>query len=526
MNVTSSTKTSAPIGYILRLVTLLVSDGFLIWFGYKQAQLGNFTLVVIVGLVGMFISAVFLFNRAYPLRWMAPGLGLMIMFSVYPNFLTLYVGFTNYGDGHLLSKELAIEQIQKARYLPEGGEAFTWTAFKSEAGEYALWLQDVDGVGYLAFEGQPIVQAQPGEMGIGEFDSSGIPESIAGYERLNALMAVADPNLSEIKFGDEENAIQIQSPSRAAAYQQKYVYDEGQDAFIDQETGNIYQQVDGTYVTVDGKEIIPGYQAFIGFQNFRDFIVSPALRGPLVRIITWNFIFPLLSVFLTFALGLAIALLYNDPNFPGKRFVRSVLIIPYTIPSLITILIWRGMLNPEVGIVNKMLNSAFGISPDALEWFSDPWLAKGALILVNLWLGYPYFFLICSGALQSIPQEIYGAAKVDGTNIWQSFRFITLPLLLVAVGPLLLASYVYNFNNFNLIYLFLQGGPPIAGASTRAGHTDIMISYVYNLAFEGGRGQNFGLASAVTLLIFIVVIGITLIQFRYTNMWEEVSENV
>jgi len=523
MNVTSSAKTTVPVAYIVRLLLLLVIDGFLFWFGIKQAQLGNYTLVVIVALVGMFLSAVFLLNRAYPLRWMAPGLALMIMFSVYPNFLTLYVGFTNYGDGHLLSKEQAIEQILKARYLPEGGEAFTWTAFKSEKGEYALWLQDEDGDGYLAFEGQAITQVAPGEMGVGEFDSSRIPATIAGYERLNALLAAADPNLTEIKFGDDENAVQIQSPSRAAAYQQKYVYDAERDVMIDQEDGREYQQVDGTYRTVDGKEIIPGYQAFIGFQNFKDFIVSPALRGPLVRIITWNFIFPLLSVFLTFSLGLAIALLYNDPNFPGKRFVRSVLLIPYTIPSLITILIWRGMLNPEVGIVNKLLNSTFGTSP---EWFSDPWLAKGALILVNLWLGYPYFMLICSGALQSIPQEIYGAAKVDGTNIWQSFRFITLPLLLVAVGPLLLASYVYNFNNFNLIYLFLQGGPPIAGASTRAGHTDIMISYVYNLAFEGGRGQNFGLASAVTLLIFIVVIVITLIQFRYTQMWEEVSENV
>ncbi len=523
MNVSSNTRTTLPIAYIARLVTLLLTDGFLIWFGFRQAKLGNYTLVVILALVGMFLSAVFLFNRAYPLRWMAPGLALMIMFSVYPNFLTIYVGFTNYGDGHLLNKELAIEQIQKARYLPEGGEAFTWTAFKSEAGDYALWLQDVDGVGYLAFEGQPIEQVETGEKGVGEFDSSGIPESIEGYERLNALLAVADPNLPDIKFGDDENAVQIQSPNRAAAYQQKYVFDSEQDIVIDQETGDVYNQVDGTYMTVDGKEIIPGYQAFIGFQNFKDFIVSPALRGPLVRIITWNFAFPLLSVFLTFSLGLAIALLYNDPNFPGKRFVRSMLLIPYTIPSLITILIWRGMLNPEVGIVNKMLNSSFGVSP---EWFSDPWLAKGALILVNLWLGYPYFMLICSGALQSIPQEIYGAAKVDGTNAWQSFRFITLPLLLVAVGPLLLASYVFNFNNFNLIYLFLQGGPPIAGASTRAGHTDIMISYVYNLAFEGGRGQNFGLASAVTLLIFIVVIVITLIQFRYTQMWEEVSENV
>ena len=523
MNVTGSAKSTTPVAYILRLLSLLIIDGFLVWFGYRQALLGNYTLVVLLAIVGMFISAVFLFNRAYPLRWMAPGLALMIMFSVYPNFLTIYVGFTNYGDGHLLTKEQSIIQIEKARYLPEGGSAYTWTAFKSDAGEYALWLLDETGVGYLAFEGQPITQVQPGEMGVGELDSKGIPQSITGYQRLNALLAVADPNLGEIKFGADENIVQIQSPSRAAAYEQKYVYDPEQDAMIDQETGKIYFQVDGTFRTVDGKVIIPGYQAYIGIQNFKDFIVSPALRGPLVRIIVWNFIFPLLSVFLQFSLGLGIALLYNDPKFPGKRLVRSLLLIPYTIPSLITILIWRGMLNPEVGVINRMLSSLFGANP---AWFADPWLAKFALIVVNLWLGYPYYMLVCSGALQSIPSEIYGAAKVDGTNIWQSFRFITLPLLLVSVGPLLLASYIYNFNNFNLIYLFLQGGPPISGAATRAGHTDIMISYVYNLAFEGGRGQNFGLAAAVTLLIFLVVIGISLIQFRYTRMWEEVSENV
>ena len=519
----SSTSAKKPIGLILRLTILLIVDGFLFWFGYKQALLGNYTLVTIIAVVGMFLSAVFLFNRAYPLRWMAPGLALMIMFSVYPNVLTIYVGFTNYGDGHLLTKDQAIAQIEKTLYLPEGGISYTWTAFKSEKGDYAIWLQDEDGTSYLAIEGQPITEGQPGKNGVGKLDKNGIPNTITGYERLNVLLAAADPNLPNIKFGDDEYAVQIQSPSRAAAYEQKYIYDPKQDAMLDQETGKLYHQVAGTFQTVDGKEIIPGYKAFIGFQNFKDFFVSPAMRGPLLRIITWNFIFPLVSVFLTFALGLAIAMLYNDPNFKGKRFIRSVLLIPYTIPSLITILIWRGMLNQEVGIVNRMLDSAFGIAP---AWFADPWFARGALILVNLWLGYPYFMLICSGALQSIPEDIYGAAKVDGTNGWQSFRFITLPLLLVAIGPLLLASYVFNFNNFNLIYLFLQGGPPIAGAATRAGHTDIMISYVYNLAFEGGRGQSFGLASAVTLLIFIIVIIITLFQFRYTQMWEEVSENV
>ena len=180
-------------------------------------------------------------------------------------------------------------------------------------------------------------------------------------------------------------------------------------------------------------------------------------------------------------------------------------------------------MNPELGVINRTLETLFNFSP---PWFSDQWWAKIAILIVNLWLSYPYFMLICSGALQSIPRDIYQAAEVDGASPWQRFRLITLPLLLVAVGPLLIASFTFNFNNFNLIYLFIGGGPPIAGASTTAGHTDILISYVYNLAFSGGRGVNYGFASAITIVIFILIGAITLFQFRYTNMWEEISENV
>jgi ABC-type sugar transport system permease subunit len=226
---------------------------------------------------------------------------------------------------------------------------------------------------------------------------------------------------------------------------------------------------------------------------------------------------------LNFSLGLAIALMFNDPYFPLKKPIQTLLIIPYTMPALLTILVWRGMLNPELGVITNALESVFGWAP---PWFTDQWWAKVAILLINLWLSYPYFFLICSGALQSIPNDYYDAAQVDGANFWHQFWKITLPLLLVAVGPLLIASFVFNFNNFNLIYIFNQGKPPIPGTPTPAGYTDILISYVYNLAFTADRGVDYGFAAAITIIIFLIVGAMTLFQFRFTRMWEEVSENV
>jgi ABC-type sugar transport system permease subunit len=317
--------------------------------------------------------------------------------------------------------------------------------------------------------------------------------------------------------------VQIRSPQEAAQFQQKYVYDAEQDVLVDQETGVIYTPIDGTFTSPDGEQLRPGFRAVIGLENFTRFFASSALSGPILRITVWNFVFAFLSVFMTFSLGLFIALLFNDPAFPGRKGIRTVLLVPYTIPSVITIIIWRGMMNPELGVINNTLEALFGVAP---PWFTNPTWAKIGILLINLWLGFPYFMLICSGALQAIPHDIYQAAEVDGASIFQRFRRITLPLLLVAVGPLLVASFVFNFNNFNLIYLFVGGGPPIAGAATRAGHTDILISYVYNLAFAGGRGADYGFASAVTIIIFFIVAAITLLQFRYTNMWEQAGENV
>ena len=486
-------------------------------------SLGYHTLAIAVFAITVLVDIVLLVKKLYPLKWMVIGLVLMGLFTVYPIIFTIWVAFTNYGEGHLITKEQALGQILDRMYLPEEGKAYQWTAFKAKDGSYALWLIDDAGDAYFAKVGEPITQPQIGEEGVGKLDDKGIPESIEGYEKLNVIAAVSDKNLPKILFGEEGRTIQVRTPSEAAELLPKYVFDSDLDVILDQETGVIYRNYRGVFTSSTGQQIKPGFIENIGVSNFKKFFTSPALRGPLIRIISWNFTFAFLSLFLNFALGLAIAILFNEPGFPFKKLIRSLLIIPYTVPALLTILVWRGMLNTEIGIVSRILQNLFGWSP---AWFSNRWWAKVAILLINLWLSYPYFMLICSGSLQSISDDYYAAAKVDGANGWQQFSHITLPLLLVAVGPLLISSFVFNFNNFNLIYIFNGGGPPMANTPTPAGHTDILISYVYNLAFSGSRGIDYGFASAITMVIFVIVGAITLFQFRFTGMWEEVSENV
>jgi arabinogalactan oligomer / maltooligosaccharide transport system permease protein len=517
--------TESPIAALVRVAFLIFFVIGAAWFIQSAVSKGYTQLAAVVGIITVMFVVIFLLPQAYPYRWIAIGLGFLIMFVIYPMVFTIYVAFTNYGDGHLLTKEQALPIIQKATYLPEGAASFTWTAYKAPDGTYAVWLVDPNGNTYLARQGEEILAASIGDPGIGEADARGIPTTIEGFDRINALRAAADKTLPDIVFGIEGGTtVKITSPSRAAALQTRFVYDEATDTVIDQSNGDIYNNINGTFTTKDGKEIRPGFRANIGLANFVRFFTSPALRGPLVTILTWNFIFPLLSVLSTFALGLSIAIMYNERDFPLKRVIRTLLLIPYTIPSVITILIWRGMLNPEFGIINRSLEASFGWAP---SWTTEAFWARTAILLVNLWLGFPYMMLVTSGALQSIPTDLYEAAAIDGATGWNRFTRITLPLLLVAVGPLLIASFTFNFNNFGLIYLFINGGPPIPGASTQAGYTDILISYVYNLAFaSGGRGVQYGLASAISLVLFFIVGSITLFQYRFTNMWEEVSENV
>jgi len=512
-------------GQILKLLGLALLDAFGLLLFYAFWYSGNIALALIIAAITIGMNVVIFVPRLYPLRWMSPGLALMILLVIYPLLYTVSTAFTNYSDGHLFSKEQAIALHAKATFTPEDAPTYAFTPYvnKADPTDYALWLtREGDGGVEVIFakEGEPLVVM----TGVDPEP----PEEYEGYRPLERRELVAALGVLETaQFGEEPETVKVISAARGTAARslQRYVWNAELNGLEDRQTGLFYAADDktGSFIANKGgaeqQELQPGYWVNVGFDNFRRFVESPALRGPLVQVFVWTVAFALLSVLSTFVAGLLMALVLNGPGIPGRKIIRSLLIIPYAIPGVISILIWKGMMNPNLGVLAR----SFGINP---PWFSDPLWAKIGILLINLWLGYPYMMLICSGALQSIPTDLFEASSVDGASPWQRFWNITLPLLLVTVGPLLIASFTFNFNNYVVVEAFNKGGPPIPGTLTPAGYTDILISYTYRLAFGGGRGADYGLASAITVIIFAIVAGVTLFQFRLTGQWEEVSENV
>lgn len=505
-------------GIILRLVFLAIFDALAIFTAWQFIANGGVPLAVVILLIALLFTVVFLRNDAMPLRWIVPGLAFMIMMHIYPVIFTVYTAFTNYSDGHLIAKDVAIDQLESRTFLPPDAKNFAWIPYSAPDGSYALWLTGADGEQFFATStGEDFTRQELEEQGT-QFDPDGNPAAVGDYKLIppNQKFAALGA-LQPLFFGTPEHGVRITSPNNAGQVQQKFVYDRAQDAMIDQETGAVFSNVGGTFTSPDGQTLIPGFPVVVGLDNFVRLFTSPALRGPLVTIFLWTVIFAFMSVFITFVLGLLLALVLNEPNMPLRRLTRVLMIVPYALPAFISVLIWRGMFNPVIGIIGSQWDPG---------WFSSPFWSKVGILIIQLWLGYPYMFLITTGALQSIPSDLYEAASVDGASGLHQFRKITLPLLLVSVGPLLVGSFAFNFNNFTIIQLYNNGGPPIPGTPTPAGYTDILISYTYKLAFGGGRGADFGLASAIAIVIFVIVGAITIANFRYTGMLEEVSENV
>ena len=510
-------------GSLLRILGLIIFDAFALFFIYLLLSDGYWPLAGIIGFITLVMNYIFLAPNAYPMRWMSPGLAFMLLISVYPILFTVYISFTNFGASNLLPKVQAIEVLGQRTFLPETGATLNYTVFQNdETGEYALWLIGADGNSFFATLDEEL---EADAIGASALDADGVPSTIPGWTRLTRAQTVQNITaISQTSFGREETAVQLTGRlGQAAQLQQRFVHDEELDAIVDRRDNRTYfaNAETGFFTTEDGQTLTPGFQVVVGLQNYQRFLTDPSFRGPLVRIFIWNVVFALLSVLFSFALGLMIAIVFGR-TMPGQRVIKSLLIIPFAVPQVITLLVWRGILNPLEGVVPNMLQSVFNQPVGWPPFFADPIWVKVALIVINVWLAYPYFMLISSGALQAIPTDMYEAADIDGASAWQAFRGLTLPLLLVAVGPLLISSFTVNFNSFNVIYLFNSGGPPMVGTALPAGHSDILISYVYNLAF--GRGLAlYGYASAITIMIFFMMVIVTVFQHRRMATWEETT---
>ena len=237
------------------------------------------------------------------------------------------------------------------------------------------------------------------------------------------------------------------------------------------------------------------------------------VRGPFFSIFVWTVLFAALTVVFSTALGMALAVLLEWPALKFRGVYRTLLFLPYAVPGFISILVFKGLFNQNFGEINAILDALFGIRP---AWFADPLLAKVMILIVNTWLGYPYIMILCSGLIKSIPADLYEASAIAGAKPLTNFFRITAPLIVRPLTPLLISAFAFNFNNFVLIALLTDGRPDFLNTKLPAGTTDILVSYTYRIAFTDS-GQNFGLAAAISTLIFVMVGVLAMVQLRITQ---------
>ncbi|MCP2637767.1 ABC transporter permease subunit [Microbacterium sp. HD4P20] len=466
-------------------------------------------------------DVVYFTKRALPLKYLLPGLVFLLVFQVFIFAYTAYIAFTNYGTGHAGTQEQAVEAalIQGERRIDDS-PTFPLSVVERLGGELGFAIVDEDGDVQVGSAIEPLSEARDAEVGAG-----GVPTEVPGWTVVPRTTVITDPALQEqiaslrVPVSDDPNdgSIRTRDGSSGAVYESTLVWDADAQTITDTTTGTVYSADDrGSFVSDDGTALPTGWYVNVGFDNFLRLFTDPMLAQTLLAVTVWTFVFAILSVVLPFALGLLLALIYNDARLKGRRFLRTLYILPYAFPAFMSALLFRGMFNAEFGVINDLF--FFGAD---INWLGDPWLARGAVIWVNLWLTYPYYFLVCTGALQALPPDTLEAAQLDGAGRTRQLRSIILPLVLVATAPLLISSFAFSFNNFTVIYMFNNGGPAIPGAPYALGATDILISAIYDISGVSGGAADYGLASALSILVFAVVGAISAVAFRQTRKLEE-----
>ncbi|WP_342990968.1 sugar ABC transporter permease [Streptococcus anginosus] len=260
---------------------------------------------------------------------------------------------------------------------------------------------------------------------------------------------------------------------------------------------------------------------WVGVTNFTNIWRLSTFRSAFGAVLGWTIIWALTASTVQIVIGIFTAIIANQPFIKGKRIFGVIFLLPWAVPAFITILTFSNMFNNSIGAINTQVIPLLGkvlpfLNGHLIPWKTDPTWTKVALIMMQGWLGFPYIYVLTLGILQSIPNDLYEAAYIDGANAWQKFRNITFPMILAVAAPTLISQYTFNFNNFSIMYLFNDGGPGTVGGG--AGSTDILISWIYRLTT--GAAPQYSMAAAVTLIISLIVISISMIAFKKLHAFD------
>jgi maltose/maltodextrin transport system permease protein len=439
---------------------------------------------------------------------------------VLPLIYTVWIGFTNYSSKNLLTRERATEVLLGEVY-ERSNVRYQFTLHPADHG-FRLVLHtggEDDSAAPAArpptvFVSDPVpLDGSPQQITVRPLAGSGVvpgdalplKDVIAHRDAIRALT---------MRFPDG-TAAQMASLREFTPYQA--LYQQNPDGSLtNRQTGARITPnlTTGFYETASGQRIEPGFRVGVGLDNYARVFTDARFRGPFIRVFLWTVVFATLTVVLTTALGMLLAELLSWEGLRFAGLYRVLLFLPYAVPAFISILVFKGLFNRNFGEINLILDTLLGIRPN---WTGNAMLARLMILIVNTWLGYPYIMLLCMGLQKSISHDLYEASALAGAGPLTNFFQITWPMIRKPLTPLLVSSFAFNFNNFVLIYLLTQGRPDFLDTNVPAGETDILVSYTYRIAFEDS-GQQFGLASAISTVIFAVVAILSVINLRLTKV--------
>ncbi len=515
-------------GRIGRWGLLAVMTGLGLWAVMAVHAAGQSLLATVLLLLTALAVWTYASSRSGALRYLFPAVAAALLFVAFPMVYTVGMGFTNQSSRNLVDRDQARAQLLDERLVDVqtqrpfelwllDGQAYIEVAPLGSASQAEVWrsalVSSAAGPTTLQSPAKALtvvpLQVQPLAERPAQAKAATLAERVAWLDTLQPL---------SLKPPDGSTALRLVSLREVAAAEPLYeALPDG--ALLDRRSGVRYMPDErrGFFAAADGTTLQPGFRVFVGLEHYARLFTEPNFREPFLGVFIWTVAFSGLTVLGAGALGLLLACLLNWPALQGRSVYRVVLFLPYAVPAFLSILVFKGLFNQNLGEVNLILGGLFGIQP---AWFSDPTLARVTLLIVNIWLGFPYMMVLCSGLIQSISPDLYEASAIAGASPWDNFRRITLPLILKPLTPLLISAFAFNFNNFVLISLLTGGRPDHLDSDVPAGTTDILVSYTWRIAFQDS-GNQYGLAAAVSTVIFALVALITVVQMRVAKMGDE-----